>query len=308
MKKRLTFPSSYLLLLPILSWFGNALYAVGEFAGWLKEYSPALVAVALISYVILHGRRRYGNRVLTRFVVIVFSFAWVFESLSLITGFPFGNYHYTEIMAPYLWRVPIFVLPAYTLMGYASWSLATLLCGTRSAQLDRVGTFVVPLVAASAMVFWDLSMDPLRATVEGRWIWLDSGAHMGVPFSNYAGWFGVTWLMFQVFALYLGTLPAKSLPSPPSKTAYWLSMPLIYVTFSVEYLLNPFVGKLGEQMVMVQGNLVSVQSLYIETAIYCLLTMIPLAIMGVFSVFRNSKNELDHTVPQSVSAIIRKGQ
>ena len=161
---------SALIWLPLVAWFGNALYAAGAPGGWLKFASPALVASALIAYVFLHGTRRYGRAVLLRFAVIVFVIGWLAETVSINSGFPFGRYHYTEIMAPYLWHVPVFVLPAYALMGYASWSLATLLLDRRSAAPDKVVLVFAPIVAATCMVIWDLSMDPLRATVEGRWI------------------------------------------------------------------------------------------------------------------------------------------
>lgn len=278
------------------------LYALGEPGGWLKEYSPALVAVALITYVILHGKRRYGGAVLGRFMLIVFAIAWFFETLGVITGFPFGNYHYTDVMAPYLWHVPIFVLPAYALMGYVSWSLATILLARCHAQTDRIATFAVPLIAAGAMVIWDLSMDPLRATVEGRWVWQDGGMHMGVPISNYIGWFGVTWLMFQIFALYLRTLSAKKLPTPPVEPHFWLSVPLAYVVFATEYLLNPFFDTASQQAVMVQDILVPVQSLYLDTAIVCLMTMIPLAFMGILSVFRGAAGGINRPILQRATA------
>ena len=48
--------------------------------------------------------------------------------------------------------------------------------------------------AAALMVLWDLSLDPLRATVENRWIWISGGSYFGVPLGNFVGWFMVTWL------------------------------------------------------------------------------------------------------------------
>lgn len=278
--------ANWLIALPLIAWAGNALYALGEPQGWIKDYSPALVASALIAYVFLHGRARYGGRALGRFVLIVFVIAWISETISMITGFPFGNYHYTEIMAPYLWHVPVFVLPAYALMGYASWSLACLVLDRCSAHPDRFALLGVPLLAATAMVIWDLSMDPLRATLEGRWVWLDGGAHLGIPISNYLGWFGVTWLMFQSFAAYLYLRPERRFPKLVRSRLYWASVPLAYSAFAGEYLLNPVVGSSQLELIRINQTLVPASSLYADVAALCLFTMIPLAALGLVMALR----------------------
>lgn len=283
--------ANWFIALPLIAWAGNALYAFGEPQGWVKDYSPALVASALITYVFLHGRARYGGRTLGRFVLIVFAIAWISETISVITGFPFGNYHYTEIMAPYLWHVPVFVLPAYALMGYASWSLACLVLDRRGAHPDLLALLGVPLLAATAMVIWDLSMDPLRATLEGRWVWLDGGAHLGVPISNYLGWFGVTWLMFQSFAAYLYLRPKRRFPKLVRPRTYWVSVPLAYSAFAGEYLLNPVVGRSQLEMILINQTLVPTRSLYAEVAELCLVTMIPLAALGLVFALRPSASK-----------------
>lgn len=287
----------WLLFLPMLAWLGNALYAIGSPESWLRHYSPALVAAALITYVYLHGRMQFGGAALWRFVLIVFSIGWLFESLSVATGLPFGQYHYTEIMAPYLWHVPVFVLPAYALMGYASWSLAVLLLRKRGTNNKRM-LLSVPLLAASAMVIWDLSMDPLRASLEGRWIWLEGGAHFGVPISNYFGWFVVTWCMFQCFAIYLNTRPAGWQPTSVRSRRYWLSVPLAYCAFSGEYLLNPLIGSQASQFVTINGAETPVSELYFTVAWICLFTMIPLGALGVISALRQTS---ERPMPSSES-------
>jgi uncharacterized membrane protein len=208
----------FLLTLIAAAWLGNALYAFGVSGGLVKYYSPAIVAVAMIAFVLLHGVQRYGKRLIGQFVLTVFTIGWTFETISIVTGIPFGTYHYTEIMAPFLGHVPVFVLPAYGVMGYASWSLATLILGQRGAGLDRVGLVLVPILAALLMVFWDLSMDHLRASVEGRWVWAEGGAHYGIPWMNYLGWMLVTWLMFQIFAVLVAR---ANLPEVDDKPLMW---------------------------------------------------------------------------------------
>jgi len=288
-RRRLNFFRDPFVWLPIVAWFGTALYAVGESDGWLKEWSPIIAAPALIAYVLLHGVKRYGRALFIWFMVIVFVIGWVSESIGSLTEFPFGNYQYSEVMAPFLGKVPVFVLIAYILMGYLSWSLATILLNQRGIKLDGAAIYTVPVVAAASMVVWDLSMDPLRATVEGRWVWMDGGIHYGVPFINYVGWFVVTWLMFQCFALLLRRV-GKHHPRPsPVERGYWVSVPLAYLAFAVEYVLNPLTGTAGSATLIIAGSPVAIQQIFLEIAVLCLLTMFPLALFAGLRASRHDR-------------------
>lgn len=85
---------------------------------------------------------------------------------------------------------------AYVGMGYLSWTLAVVIAGGRRSA--------IPFVASFVMVSWDLSMEPVWATVVHAWKWLDGGPYFGVPLSNFTGWFLTVWLIYQLFALFLG--------------------------------------------------------------------------------------------------------
>jgi putative membrane protein len=229
----------------------------------------------------------HSGRQLFLFVLLVFMVGWFFETVSVMTGFPFGDYHYTGIMAPFLGHVPVSVMPAYCVMGYASWSLARLLLSHTDAATDTVFRFGVPVIAAMLMVVWDLSMDPLRATVEGRWVWLDGGPHFGVPVANFFGWALVTWIMFQLFALVVAARPeqpARPLPAG-GRRLYWLSVPLAWTAFAGEYLMNPLVASRADT-VLIDGAGVPVMEIFASVGLLTATTMLPLALLGVFSALR----------------------
>ncbi|MVA98169.1 carotenoid biosynthesis protein [Nitratireductor sp. CAU 1489] len=270
------------LALAFAAWAGNALYAAGEPGGELKYWSPALVAGAMIAFFVIHGRQLYSGRQLLAFAVTVFLVGWFFETVSVLTGFPFGNYHYTELMAPFLGHVPVSVMPAYCVMGYVSFSMARILLNRIGGRPDAMLRFGVPVVASLLMVAWDLSMDPLRATIEQRWVWLDGGPHFGVPVENYFGWAFVTWIMFQAFTLFLGRGAANRLVPPSAETVrYWLSVPVIYLAFAVEYVLNPVFGATGARAVAVNGLEIPVAEIEAEIAFLTATTMIPLAFLAI---------------------------
>lgn len=280
--------SSACLLLGLAACAGNALYALGEPGGLLKLWSPALVAAAMTAFLIVHGRACYSPRQLLLFTVTVFLIGWLFETLSVLTGFPFGSYHYTEVMGPFVGHVPVSVMPAYCVMGYVSWSMARILLGRMDGRLDTTLRFAVPVAAAVLMVVWDLSMDPLRATVEKRWIWLEGGPHFGVPVKNYLGWALVTWLMFQAFAAILTRTPPPPAGQPRGEAGrFWLSVPLMYLTFAVEYLLNPLFADTAS-VVTVNGADLPASAIFAEVAVLAATTMLPAAFAAAVIAWRHA--------------------
>ena len=54
------------------------------------------------------------------------------------------------------------------------------------------------LLAALWMTAIDLVIDPLAANQLGYWRWSGEGAYYGIPASNFAGWFVVSFLLFCI--------------------------------------------------------------------------------------------------------------
>jgi len=141
-----------------------------------------------------------------------------YENLSILTGFPFGHYHYTEALGPKLFLVPLLIAPAYFGCGYLAWSLAHVFVGVFGSKLRAEQIWRVPLVAAFVMVMWDLTMDPIAATVQKQWIWHDGGSYFGVPFVNYLGWLLCVYTIFQLFAIYISRQSVASAQEEQSDT------------------------------------------------------------------------------------------
>lgn len=278
-------------MLGIAACIGNAIYAVAEPGGLVKFWSPGLVAAAMIAFLIVHGSRCYGGRQVLRFAGIVFLTGWFFETISIVTGFPFGHYHYTDSMKPFLGHVPVSVMPAYCVMGYVSWSMARIVLNRHETWTDNAVRFAVPVTAAFFMVLWDVSMDPLRATVEQRWIWLDGGSHLGVPLQNYLGWALVTWIMFQCFAVSLARRPGASIGlTHGSKRLFWLSVPVMYAAFAVEYVLNPFTANHAAiGIVWINGAEVPVENIFDHVALLAAMTMLPAAALAAIAVHQRTR-------------------
>src|SRR5262249_48299661 len=129
------------------------------------------------------------------------------EALGVHTGFPFGHYYFTDGMGPKLFDVPILMGPAYVGMGYISFTVARIITASRDQHDEVRGwrVFTLPLAASFVMVAWDIAIEPVLSTFAHYWVWSRGGAYFGVPLSNFVGWYGTNYLIFQFFALYVGT-------------------------------------------------------------------------------------------------------
>jgi uncharacterized membrane protein len=189
----------------------------------LTGTSATLATLLLtIPFATVHGLRRYGWRRFLAFFAVTFVVSNAFENLSIVTGFPFGDYHYTG--APKLFHVPIFIGPIYFGLGYLSWLTASTLLDRADERLNwrertgKVDIVALPALAAAVMTMFDVASDSHAATVLGTWIWHDGGGVFGVPYTNYLGWWLVTYLFFQIFALMLATAQTRD-PRPNSVVA-----------------------------------------------------------------------------------------
>lgn len=89
---------------------------------------------------------------------------------SILAGFPFGHYYFTDLMGPKIFNVPILLGFAYVGMGYLSWTLGCIILGIKQRPVFGWQLVRLPMTASFVMVAWDLSMDPVRSTIQHGWI------------------------------------------------------------------------------------------------------------------------------------------
>jgi uncharacterized membrane protein len=192
----------------LLFWLLLALYAVSRILQVFHGKISMLPVVALhvlppVVFAFIHGARTYRLRGVFTFVAICVVIGNIFENMSILTGFPFGHYYFTDLMGPKIFHVPVFLGLAYVGMGYISWTLGRVILGDTRRSLAGARVVTLPLVAAFIMVAWDFAMDPVWATVLHAWIWPRGGAYFGVAVSNFLGWYLTVYVIYQLFALYL---------------------------------------------------------------------------------------------------------
>jgi len=209
-----------------------AIYAAARPLQSFPDRVPMLAIVFLhvvpaALFALLHGALAYRVRGILVFAILCLGVGNFFENLGILTGFPFGSYSFTDVMGPKILNVPILLGLAYLGMGYLSWTLARLIL-----RQDRV--FALPLLASCIMVSWDLSMEPVWATMVHGWNWWKGGPYFGVPVSNFLGWYLTVYVFYQLFALYLRS---RSIVTGSPGPGFWRLAVLFYAVSAAGNLL-----------------------------------------------------------------------
>lgn len=138
-----------------------------------------VLLLAQVAFVLLHGAHRYGWRAIGVYVLASLVISNILENVSIATGFPFGDYHYTGDGK--IFEVPWLIGPSYLATGYLAWVVATVLLDEVRRNSPWLTTIGTPVIAAFAMTAWDLALDPGAATVNHFWVWENGGGFFGVP-------------------------------------------------------------------------------------------------------------------------------
>ncbi len=170
-----------------------------------------LTVVSLAGCVLLIARLTWGyERIAGSFGAVV-TLALAVEAVGVATGWPFGDYDYTNRLPGQLFGVPVVVALAWFAMGLPAWEV-----GRRLSPGNR---WFACLIGGTALAGWDIFLDP-QMTENEFWIWPDGGVWQGIPASNYLGWFATGTLVMVV----LNRLLDFSAPPAPLLTLayFWM--------------------------------------------------------------------------------------
>jgi putative membrane protein len=136
---------------------------------------------------------------------------WGAERLGSTTGFPFGEYEYTDALGPLLGGVPVVVPLAWAMMGYPAYVAA-------STAIVRF-RWLVPFATAWSLMAWDFFLDPMMVELDA-WRWTTTSPDLpgipDIPLVNYAGWFAVG----LIVGIVLLTIPAGRASAAQPGTLY----------------------------------------------------------------------------------------
>ena len=262
------------LTTPIL-WVLAAAYAVALVANISFGLGIPIAVVLLISvaFALIHGAVRYGWTGIVAFVVISLVVSNALENASILTGFPFGHYHYTDALGPKLFLVPVLIGPAYFANGYFAWVIGNVLIGELRRGSSALVTFAVPFTAAFVMVMWDLTFDPKASTIQHQWIWEQGGGYLGVPLTNYLGWFLTVFLFLQLFALFVRFRPGNGTVDNLPR-AHFAQAVLMYAVMGLTPVLTFAIGVSNTQVADAAGVVWQTRSIAESMATVSIYTML----------------------------------
>lgn len=137
----------------------------------------SIVLFALPSYIGAIRQRGFGKALML--IVALGLFGLVFESVSVKTGYPYGQFVYSDTLG-------------YKIFGLTPWTVAfaypPLVLGAfwLASKITKTGMRIV-LTALFALAL-DIVLDP-ALTRMGIWQWAKAGPFYGVPLMNFGGWF-----------------------------------------------------------------------------------------------------------------------
>jgi uncharacterized membrane protein len=177
---------------------------------------------ALAVFIILsHG---WGWKRALAVAALVPLMGWAIEAVGHTTDFPFGAYHYTDLLQPQAAGVPLLIPLAWMMMMPPSWAVAHVITRSLNGRRRWIAFVGVTMLAFTA---WDLFLDP-QMVGWGLWVWDDPSGftYFGIPWSNYAGWLLSVGLI-TICALPL--LKLDRLPISPLLQVYALTLVLEFI-------------------------------------------------------------------------------
>ena len=273
----------------ILLWVILAVFVVYRIA--LCFFPQALPGAAFVLsglpfvFALIHGVCNYRFRDILVFLAITLIVSNLLENCSILTGFPFGHYYYTDYLGAKLFLVPVSISLAYFGMGYLSWMLARVVLGNVEQRMAGHFIYTVPLLAGFLMVSWDLTFDPIASTILHSWIWQQGGSYYGVPFSNFIGWFFTVYVFFQLFALYLKSRPnVYARVKPEISKGYWLQAAIFYGITGLTAVLSALIPQADDIVPDATGALWHIQDIIITCGLVAIFTMIAFTFLSVVKI------------------------
>jgi uncharacterized membrane protein len=250
------------------------------------------IAVLGVALALVQGTRRYGWGPLISFFVISYVVSFIWENLSVMTGFPFGNYYYT--LMPQLLYVPVIIGVAYFGIGFVSWMTANTILDRADERLNlrtragRINVFALPVLAGAVMTMFDVGIDSIAATVRQTWVWEQGGGVFGVPFTNYLGWWFVTWTFFQIFALVLSVRQTRRTEETTEglPNISHLQPVLVYMMFGISSI-SAFLGFAdGDTVVDATGMAWSTPAIFETLMTFNIFSIIPVSLFAITKIAR----------------------
>ncbi len=170
---------------------------------WSMEYAGSTHILFGAAAMFVFGVLAIGWRKTLIFGAVSYVLSLGFELIGTGTGWPVGNYSYTDFLGwKVLDHVPYTIPFSWVYMGLAAYLMGTAVINRLGWSREGLWSVILGAVFLTA---WDLVLDPAMAHDSLRiqfWEWHQTGAYFGMPLKNLAGW-SLTGLVFMAVARFL---------------------------------------------------------------------------------------------------------
>jgi bisanhydrobacterioruberin hydratase len=173
--------------------------------------------IALPSFAALFGY--FGPRRAAASLLAIAAFGYVVETIGVVTGFPYGQFHYGDALGGRILGLVPYLLP----VSYAPLVIGAVAASWRFGSQHRA---LWILRSALLLTLIDGVLDPGAASL-GFWVWPEGGAYYGVPLSNYAGWLlsgALAAALLLAAGRWRGTPPPGLLDSAVVALVFWIGV------------------------------------------------------------------------------------
>ncbi|MBF9253041.1 carotenoid biosynthesis protein [Pontibacter sp. 172403-2] len=139
----------------------------------------------LLTSALLFSFHRCWNLPFVLFAIAVFLVGFLAEAVGVHTGLLFGNYGYGHALGTKVWEVPLLIGLNWLMLVYSTGHIS---------NYTRLPWMIKAILGALLMVLLDYFIEPVAMRYD-FWNW--QGGF--VPFSNYAGWFILAFLLQLYF-------------------------------------------------------------------------------------------------------------
>ncbi len=163
-------------------------------------YAGSLHIVLGAAAMFAWGVAALGWRRTTTFFWFAVPISLCSELIGTTSGYPFGNYAYTEFLGyKVAGHVPFSIPLSWFYVGFACYVLGALIADR--FKLAPPWAWGVGL-GVWFLTVWDLVLDPAMAHADLAvkfWEWSDTGPYFGMPIQNFVGW-SATGLVYMVLS------------------------------------------------------------------------------------------------------------
>jgi putative membrane protein len=177
---------------------------------WSMSGGGVVYMILGTASVFLYGLRTLGLGRILAFMLPAILISLTSELLGTSTGFPFGHYSYLSGLGYKIAGLVPFTIPlSWFYVGCSSYLL-----GRAGLQVDTKPSWWRHLCAIAfgslLLTSWDFVLDPaMSQTSLPFWYWQQPGPFFGMPYQNFAGWFGTGAVFMTVAALLWKNNPIK---------------------------------------------------------------------------------------------------